>query len=72
MKPLMAFYANRAQILQQLMSYTLVCLVMGLSCGAHLAIDADPTRRFNYSLPQILGAPGFRGVRSGRQECAAL
>ena len=50
----MAFYTNRAQILQQFMPYTLVCLVMGLNCGAHLAIDADPTRRFNYSSPQSL------------------
>jgi len=54
MKPLMAFYTNRAQILRQFMPCTLVCLVMGLNCGAHLAIDADPARRFNYASPQSL------------------
>ncbi|MBI3823620.1 MAG: hypothetical protein HY289_13200 [Planctomycetes bacterium] len=50
----MAFYTNRAQIIQQFMPYTVVCLVMGLNCGAHLAIDADPARRFNYSSTQSL------------------
>src|SRR5207247_1298599 len=48
------FYTNRAQILQQFMPNTLVCLVMGLNCGAHLPIDADATRRFNCFSTQSL------------------
>lgn len=50
----MAFYTNRAQILQQFMPHTLVGLVMGLNCGAHLAIDADLARRLNCSATQSL------------------